>query len=101
VAEPREMGRHEAPGRNWRGWFDRDGLFIRPLLLVVAVLVGLVAAVWRWAVNTPLLGSRLPTVAHVTLVSVFFTASLTLGFLGLGRGYRALSRWSQARRNAA
>lgn len=74
------------------------GRFVRPLIVLVVIVLGVAAAVWHWAVDTPLLGSRLPSAAHVALVAAFFIVSVTAVSFASRTGYRALARWSQARR---
>ena len=97
--ETREAGRHEASGQPPFRIPDGAGFEVRLAIIAIGVVVGLAAAGWRWVVNTALLGARLPTAVHAVLVAVFLIVALVVVVAAVRHGYRALARWSQARRS--
>ncbi|HKC28123.1 MAG TPA: hypothetical protein VKB75_08935 [Jatrophihabitans sp.] len=98
MAQEAGRGRHHAPdpSQDQLAWGSGD--LIRRAILLIGLALGVIGAVWRWAVATPLLGAHLPTAAHVVLVAVFLAAVLLVSLFGSQWAYRRLARWSQARR---
>lgn len=99
MAQDVGSGRHQEPNQSrYRVHVGSDGLWVRPTIIAVGVVLGVIAAVWRWSVTTPLLGVNLPPAAHVTLVATFLVVVVLVIVLSTRWAYRRLARWSQARR---
>jgi hypothetical protein len=64
---------------------DRDQItelpgpwIVFPFLFLGACVIGCGVAGYRWAAHTPLLGARLPSAAHASIVIVFAAACVVL-----------------------